>query len=29
VVGFLAASAFLFDPEHIRRPARIDGWGSR
>jgi len=27
VVGFLAASAFLFDPEHIRRPTRIDGLG--
>jgi DHA2 family multidrug resistance protein len=27
VIGFLMASAFLFDPEHIRRPARIDGLG--
>jgi len=27
VLGFLAASAFLFDPAHIRRPARIDGLG--
>jgi MFS transporter, DHA2 family, multidrug resistance protein len=27
VLGFLAASAFLFDPPHIRRPARIDGLG--
>jgi MFS transporter, DHA2 family, multidrug resistance protein len=27
VLGFLAASAFLFDPEHIRRPSRIDALG--
>src|SRR3989449_3554158 len=27
VLGFLAASAFLLDPAHIRRPARIDGLG--
>jgi DHA2 family multidrug resistance protein len=27
VLGFLMASAFLFDPPHIRRPARIDGLG--
>jgi DHA2 family multidrug resistance protein len=27
VLGFLMASAFLFDPPHIRRPARIDGVG--
>jgi len=27
VLGFLAASAFLFDPAHIRRPARVDAVG--
>src|SRR5258708_13674485 len=27
VLGFLAASAFLFDPEHIPRPPRIPGLG--
>jgi DHA2 family multidrug resistance protein len=27
VLGFIAASAFLFDPEHIKRPSRIDGLG--
>src|SRR2546430_14543612 len=27
VLGFLAASAFLFDPAHIRRPPRIAGLG--
>jgi MFS transporter, DHA2 family, multidrug resistance protein len=27
VLGFLMASATLFDPPHIRRPARIDGLG--
>ena len=27
IVGFLMASAFLFDPPFRRRPARIDWWG--
>ena len=27
VVGFLMASAFLFDPPYLRRAARIDWWG--
>src|SRR6185312_15982958 len=27
VLGFLAASAFLFDPAHLKKPARIDGLG--
>src|SRR2546429_1021925 len=27
VLGFLMASAFLFDPPYLRRPARIDWWG--
>jgi DHA2 family multidrug resistance protein len=27
VLGFLMASAFLFDPPHIRRPARVDALG--
>lgn len=26
-VGFLLASAFLFDPPHLRRPSRVDGVG--
>ncbi len=27
VVGFLMASAFLFDPPYLRRASRIDWWG--
>jgi DHA2 family multidrug resistance protein len=27
IVGFLMASAFLFDPPYLRRPGRIDWWG--
>jgi DHA2 family multidrug resistance protein len=27
VVGFLMASAFLFDPPYLRKPGRIDWWG--
>jgi DHA2 family multidrug resistance protein len=27
IVGFLMASVFLFDPPHLRGPARIDWWG--
>jgi DHA2 family multidrug resistance protein len=27
IVGFLMASAFLFDPPYLRRAARIDWWG--
>ena len=27
VLGFLMASAFLFDPPYLRRAARIDWWG--
>ena len=27
VLGFLAASAFLFDPPHLKKPARVDGLG--
>jgi DHA2 family multidrug resistance protein len=27
LVGFLAASAVLFDPPYLRRPGRIDIWG--
>jgi DHA2 family multidrug resistance protein len=27
IVGFLMASAFLFDPPALRKPARIDWWG--
>jgi DHA2 family multidrug resistance protein len=27
IVGFLMASAFLFDPPYLRKPSRIDWWG--
>jgi len=27
IVGFLMASAFLFDPSYLRRASRIDWWG--
>jgi DHA2 family multidrug resistance protein len=27
VLGFLMASAFLFDPPYLRKPGRIDWWG--
>ena len=27
IVGFLMASAFLFDPPYLRKPGRIDWWG--
>jgi len=27
IVGFLMASAFLFDPPYLRRAARVDWWG--
>src|SRR5207237_875249 len=27
ILGFLMASAFLFDPPYLRRAARIDWWG--
>src|SRR5262245_15822901 len=27
IIGFLMASAFLFDPPYLRKPTRIDWWG--
>jgi DHA2 family multidrug resistance protein len=27
IIGFLMASVFLFDPPHVRGPARVDWWG--
>ena len=27
IVGFLMASAFLFDPPYLRKPGRVDWWG--
>src|SRR5262249_5026181 len=27
VIGFLMASAFLFDPPYLRRSTRVDWWG--